>query len=186
MGRADGALPFAKGAGGVVYWVLEEHPKEEGMTEMNRLALCPLDEREQRAVMEGIRTHARELEERAAEIKERIDSPLARLYAILDYELAYLQDAGQDRVARVYLLAIHQKDAVFDINRYPLHTLLIDCAWRARDAGELRQELSGGFVWQILVDALQSHLLDWLISPVPYDMRTKLMGHLRKLLPLLA
>ena len=49
----------------------------------------------------------------------------------------------------------------------------------------MREEFSGGFVWQIVVDALQSHLLDWIIAPQDYNVKEKLLNHLRKLLAIL-
>lgn len=136
--------------------------------------------------LDQVKNHAKALKAFQEERCQKEENQLTRLFMLLDYELDYLMGLGQDKMAQIYLSAIYDKGQVFDVNRYPLHGLLIDCVYRARDQGRLSKEISGGFVWQVVVDSLQSHLLDWIISPVDYDVKAKVMGHLRKLLPLLA
>ncbi|QRN85418.1 hypothetical protein JR334_10790 [Clostridia bacterium] len=156
------------------------------MENLNTIQLLPVTKKEQDDYFKKIKKHAKELTAFYEDQQMIQDSHLERLFSVLDYELNYLSKLGQEKVARIYLLSIHHKGDSFDVNRYPLHTILIECCYMARTTGELREEFSGGFIWQIVVDALQSHLLDWIISPVDYNVKDKLINHLRKLLAALA
>lgn len=156
------------------------------MENFNTIQFCPISQGEQDVYMEKIKNHAKDLSAFYEGLKKNKGSYLETLFSVLDYELGYLTSLGQEKIAGIYLLSIHHKGESFDVNLYPLHSIMIECTYMARSNGELREEFSGGFVWQIVVDALQSHLLDWIISPVDYSVKDKLINHLRKLLAILA
>jgi hypothetical protein len=156
------------------------------MEKLNTIQFCPISPGDQDVYMEKIKNHAKDLSAFYEELKENQNSYLEMLFSVLDYELSYLTQLGQEKIAGIYLLSIHHKGDSFDVNLYPLHNIMIECTYMARTTGELKEEFSGGFIWQIVVDALQSHLLDWIISPVDYGVKDKLINHLRKLLAILA